>query len=419
MAVDTPARIAVLGAGPIGLEAALYARYLGYDVDIYERGQAAENMLRWGHVRLFTPWRMNVSPLGVAALSAQDESWRPRNDEDILSGRELAEAYFIPLANSDLLVDNLHLGVEVLALGRDGLLKSEMVEEDIRINAPFRILLRDASGAERLATADVVIDATGTYGNHNWAGEAGIPALGELGAAERIEYGLPDLLGAERPRYAGRSTLVIGAGYSAATNIVALAELAASAPGTQTVWLTRGETSAGASGPIALIPDDPLPERDRVARAANALAAAGSGPIEHRPASSVERIEVDGDRFKATLLGRHAGEIEVDRIIANVGYRPDNRLYAELQLHECYATGGPIKLAASLLKAPSADCLQQPVPAVEALINPEPDFYILGAKSYGRNSQFLLSAGREQIRALFSLIGDRADLNLYATARKL
>ncbi|HVW37886.1 MAG TPA: FAD-dependent oxidoreductase, partial [Pirellulales bacterium] len=48
MAVDTPARIAILGAGPIGLEAALYARYLGYDVDIYERGRAAENLLRWG-----------------------------------------------------------------------------------------------------------------------------------------------------------------------------------------------------------------------------------------------------------------------------------------------------------------------------------------------------------------------------------
>lgn len=418
MAVDTPARIAVLGAGPIGLEAALYARYLGYDVAIYERGQVAENLLRWGHVRLFTPWRMNVSPLGVAALSAQDETWRPRDDDSLLTGRQLAEAYFLPLAHSDLLVDHLHLGAEVIALGREGLLKTDVVDEETRINAPFRILVRDASGVEGIATADVVIDATGTYGNHNWAGQAGIPAVGETGAAERIEYGLPDLLGCRRDEYAGRRTLVIGAGYSAATNVVALAELAESSPETTVAWITRSEPRAGDQGPIALIAEDRLPERDRLARAANVLAAAGQGPVTHWAASGVERVEVAGERFKVALSGRHAGEIEVDRIIANVGYRPDNRLYAELQVHECYVSGGPMKLAAALSTTPSADCLNQGGQGVETLINPEPDFYILGAKSYGRNSQFLLSTGREQIRELFSLIGDRTDLNLYATARQ-
>lgn len=418
MAVDTPARIAVLGAGPIGLEAALYARYLGYDVDIYERGQVAENLLRWGHVRLFTPWRMNVSPLGIAALSAQDETWRPHDDETLLTGRELAEAYFLPLAHSDLLVDHLHIGAEVLALGREGLLKTDVVDEETRINAPFRILVRDASGAERIADADVVIDATGTYGDHNWAGKSGIPAIGETGAAERIEYGLPDLLGAGREQYAGRRTLVIGAGYSAATNVVALAELAESSSDTRVTWLTRSEPRPDGTGPIARIADDPLPERDRLAQAANALAAANQAPVTHWPSSGVERIEVAGEHFKVALSGRHAGEIEVDRIIANVGFRPDSRLYAELQIHECYVSGGPMKLAAALSKAPSADCLNQPAAGAEALINPEPDFYVLGAKSYGRNSQFLLSTGREQIRELFSLIGDRADLNLYVTARK-
>lgn len=422
MAVDTPARIAILGAGPTGLEAALYARYLGYDVDLYERGRAAENLLRWGHVRMFTPWRMNVTPLGAAALSAQDDAWRPPDDEAILTGRELAEKYFIPLARSDLIVDGLQTGVEVLALGRHGLLKQDLVDEEIRIDAPFRILLREAGGKERLATADVVIDASGTYGNHNWAGEAGVPALGELAAASHIEYGLPDVLGAEREKYAARRVLLVGAGYSAATNAVALAELAASAPETRVTWITRPRPGGAeaSDGPIALIPGDRLPERDRLARAANALAAAGE-PILHWPATSIESIEspADGEGFRVTLSGERADEIEVDRIIANVGFRPDNRVYAELQVHECYASGGPMKLAASLAKSPSADCLAQVAAGPEALLNPEPDFYILGAKSYGRNSQFLLSTGHEQIRQLFSIIGDRADLDLYATARKL
>lgn len=41
MALDTPARIAIVRAGPTGLEAALYARFLGYDVEIYEQADVA------------------------------------------------------------------------------------------------------------------------------------------------------------------------------------------------------------------------------------------------------------------------------------------------------------------------------------------------------------------------------------------
>jgi hypothetical protein len=213
-----------------------------------------------------------------------------------------------------------------------------------------------------------------------------------------------------------------------------LAELAASAPGTQTTWITRRPLAPrSSSGPIAIIPGDRLPERDRLARAANALAASGGGPFVHWPATAIERVELlaggpaalgrEGEMpatgFTVTLSGQHGGAIEVERIIANVGYRPDNRLYAELQVHECYASGGPMKLAAALMRTPSADCLNQTAQGPETLINPEPDFYILGSKSYGRNSQFLLSVGHEQIRELFSIIGDRADLNLYATVGKL
>jgi hypothetical protein len=54
----------------------------------------------------------------------------------------------------------------------------------------------------------------------------------------------------------------------------------------------------------------------------------------------------------------------------------------------------------------------------QALLNPEPDFYILGAKSYGRNSRFLIATGLKQIRDLFTIIGDREDLDLYTSMAK-
>ena len=100
----------------------------------------------------------------------------------------------------------------------------------------------------------------------------------------------------------------------------------------------------------------------------------------------------------------------------NVGYLPDNSIYRELQVHECYATSGPIELAASLLSGSSnSDCLAQTSAGPEVLKNPEPDFYIVGAKSYGRNSTFLIRMGLEQIRDVFTLITGNPELDLYST----
>jgi hypothetical protein len=63
----------------------------------------------------------------------------------------------------------------------------------------------------------------------------------------------------------------------------------------------------------------------------------------------------------------------------------------------------------------TGDCLDQTSAGVASLQNPEPNLYLLGSKSYARNPNFLFSVGLEQIRELFTLIGDRAALNLYAT----
>jgi thioredoxin reductase len=421
MAVETPARIAVLGAGPIGLEAALYARFMGYDVDLYERGRVAENVLAWGHVRLFSPFRLNRSTLGLAALAAQDATYQPPADEALLTGHDYAGRYLLPLSQTDLLADSLHERTEVVAVGRAGPHKGDLVGSDDRADSPFRILLRQANGQESIATADVVIDTTGTYGNHNWLGQGGIPAVGELQLADRIEYGLTDILGKDRQRYAGRQVLLLGAGYSAATTAVDLAELTRQELGTHVTWVVRAECDSVEPCPIKLIANDLLPERQRLAQAANQLAAGGSPHVLFLSGGMVDSLAWDqaAGRFAVQLIGRHSQRLEVDQIVANVGYRPDSRLYAELQVHECYATQGPMKLAAALSQQTSADCLDQESCGPQTLVNPEPDFYILGSKSFGRNSKFLISIGLEQIRELFTIIGDRPDLNLYASIAKL
>jgi thioredoxin reductase len=410
MADDSLPRIAILGAGPIGLEAALYARYLGYQVELIERGASpAANVLQWGHVRLFTPFGMNASPLGVAALQAQDPSWQPPAAEDMLSGAEYLERYLKRLAESDLVAGPLQCETEVVAAGRKDWLKCEGVGDADRGASPFVLLLRTSDGQERVTEADVVIDCTGTFGNHNWLGQGGIPAPGETTASAHIDYGLPDVLGRDKQRYQGKLTLVVGAGYSAATVITQLAKLAEA----KITWLTRNTTE---SGPIARNTPDRLASRDALAAEANRLATE-DGPVSPCAGTSITAVEYREatDDFAVVFDGEDARETIFDRIVANVGYRADNRIYSELQVHECYATGGPMKLAAQLLGNSSADCLDQTSCGPQSLLNPEPNFYILGSKSYGRGAQFLLSVGLEQIREVFTIIGEREDLDIYAT----
>lgn len=403
--------IAVIGAGPVGLEAALYARTLGYEATVFERGEVGANVRDWGFITLFSPWSFNCSSLGLRALCESDPAWTPPEDGVCPTGQEYAERYLLPLSRLPVLRGCIRTQTEVLAVGKEGLHKGDLIGDPRRGERSFRILVRDRDGQEGVHLADVVIDSSGTYGHPGWIGSGGIPAPGERVNARRISYRLEDILGVARPRYAGGRTLLVGGGYSAATTAAAFEALIRESPRTSLLWVGRTEDEV----PYPLIPDDRLPNRAALIASANRIASGGCPGIEYRHPASVESIRYAEDRFSVTLRVNGDGqEVVVNRIIGNVGYGPDNAIYRELQVHECYATCGPIDLAASLLASSSGlDCLTQTSAGPEALKNPEPNFYILGAKSYGRNSTFLIRLGLEQVRDVFTLIAGDANLNLY------
>ncbi|MDP7016084.1 MAG: hypothetical protein QGG36_09810 [Pirellulaceae bacterium] len=422
--MDTPARIAILGAGPIGIEAALYARFLGYQVDVLERGDVAAHVRRWGHVRMFSPFQLNSSPLGLNALNAQRPDFQAPAADALLTGGEWVDQYLQPLTETDLLADCIHTGLEVRAVGRREWIKTDSPGAAERGDDQFRTLTQRCGaggepvcGGEREWTSDIVIDTTGVYGNSTSIGRGGAPAIGE--AEADIHYQLPDVLGSDRSQFAGQHTVVVGGGYSAATTVVALAELARQESNTTVSWLTR--RTADAAGPLAAISHDALIERANLIAAANRLALSTSSVVDHLAGVYVDRIERAGENQIVHISG-DVGEprqLTCDRIVCHTGFRGDHRLFETLQVHQCYATDGPIKLAAALLGMESEDCLAQPDTAANLLLNPEPNFYLLGSKSYGRNSKFLFANGLEQIRQLFSIIGDRESLDLYAGATRV
>ena len=368
-------RVAVLGAGPTGLEAALAAHQQGWDVTVYEQSTEVGAYVRaWGHVRLFTPWQLNVSPrvaelLGVPAGANCPTGWEYAQHLDRVAA----------------LLPDVRLSTRVLSIAREGLLKNEEIGSAERRTRPFRLLVEGPDGVERIEVADVVLDCTGTYGNPNPLGHGGIPAPGERTLAHRISHEIP-LVDAG---WAGRRVLLVGAGYSAQT---AARDLVAA--GAEVVWaVRRAETTWGA------VADDPLPDRAALVTSSKRIASGAVADAKVVTGVVVEQLRPHGDGV-AVVLRDAAGvvrEVVVDEILSMTGSVGDSRLYRQLQVHECYATEGPITLAATLLGAQGGDCLAQTSAGVEALRNPEPRFFVLGSKSYGRNNTFLLRVGWEQV----------------------
>lgn len=147
MEQDDTLRIAVLGAGPIGLEATLYARYLGYAVQTFAAEDVCASVARLGSTALAGPFRQNCSSLGLAALEAQDANYQHPPASQILTGRQWLDGYLLPLSRSDLITDSLRLRHIVLAV--------EYADSD----ETFAVRVRDDQHAERTEIVDYVIDS--------------------------------------------------------------------------------------------------------------------------------------------------------------------------------------------------------------------------------------------------------------------
>jgi len=400
--MTTPNRIAVLGAGPIGIDAALAAHDAGVSFTLYEFGDdVGANVGSWGHVRLFTPWSMNLSDRMRSRLAPGQFL----SDSECPTGAEFLDLVLRPLAQHRDLRQSLRRDSRVVAVSRAGLVKSDEIGTGARATRPFRLLVRSSDGEETVDYADLVLDCTGTYGNPNPLGDGGIPAPGESAAGDRISREIPDVEG-QSDRWAAKTIMLVGGGHSGQTAATRLADLAARAPGTSVIWCRRDDTRR-----IAPIPDDPLPGRVRLTAEANELLSGGSPHVEIRSGWVVDEIEPGaspaGGRGLNVVLRERGGDrdrVAVDLVISLTGYVGDNALYRQLQVHECYATSGPMKLAAALLAEGGGDCLQQASHGLDTLKSPEPNFYMLGSKSYGRNNTFLLRVGYDQVDEVFGAL---------------
>lgn len=405
--------VAVIGAGPVGLAAVARLIERGIEPLLLEAGDSVGASLRdYGHVRLFSPWRYDVDHAMAAQL--QPTGWTaPPADALPLAG-EIVERVLRPYAALPAVQRALHLNTRVRAISREGF---DKVKTTGRESAPF-VIRAVKNGQPIEFRARAVIDASGTWSNHNPLGANGLPALGERENAEAIFYGIPDLLGRDRHRFAGKRTLVVGAGHSAANVLLALAELADATPGTRLAWAVRSPALTRVFGGGDA---DALPARGQLGSALKSLR--DSGRLEFVSGLRIREVARTGTLLTVRGLDADGRPVELpglDRIVCATGQRPDLGMVGELRLKldpwlESTEALGP------LIDPNLHSCGTVRPHGHRELAHPEPGFYTLGVKSYGRAPTFLMATGFEQARSVVAAIAgdveaaDRVELDLPET----
>ena len=288
--------VVVIGAGPQGLAAAAHLLERGLEPLVLEAGDGpASAVAEWGHVRLFSPWPELVDQAAARLLAPG--GWAAPG-QGYPTGAEWIAGYLRPLAEA--LGGRVLYGTRVTGVSRKG--RDRLVDAG-RGDQPFTVHITGQDGNERKLDARAVIDASGTWRQPNPAGADGLPALGERAAAGEglVRYQIPDFAAPEP--FAGRHTVVLGAGHSAATAVIELARIARANPGTRVTWALRRATASAATAGSAT---DELPERGALGiRAAKAV---DEGTVTLVTGFRTERIRQDG-AGKAVLVAEDGREL--------------------------------------------------------------------------------------------------------------
>ena len=395
---ETMKTVAIIGAGPVGLAAAAHALERNLKPIVLEAGSKAGHSVRqWSHVRMFSPWEYNIDKAAERLLVAT--GWNAPDPTAYPTGGDLIERYIEPLATRTPLKDHIKTSARVTAISRAGF---DKVKTRGRAAAPFEIRYENGKGPERL-TADAVIDVSGTWFSPNPSGGNGLPAVGEAALSHRIAYAMPDVLGVDRARYAGKTVAVLGAGHSAIGTLIDLARLKDEASDTEIVWLLRGDRPEKAFGGGA---NDKLAARGELGATFARLV--GEGRIKVETSFGVTHLAEKDGRLRigagSACCGRH---VVADELIVATGFRPDLGFLSELRLALDPALDCPVALA-PLIDPNEHSCGTVRPHGARELGQPEPGFYIAGMKSYGRAPTFLTLTGYEQVRSIVAdIAGDK------------
>ncbi|HEY0157257.1 MAG TPA: FAD-dependent oxidoreductase [Thermoanaerobaculia bacterium] len=388
-------RVLVIGAGPMGIAAAIGAADRGHDVTVLERGEIGASLRTWGPARFFSPLHMNVSAR-MRELLGDDMP----DAEALLTGPEYVERVLLPLAEREPLRGRVRTGRTVVAIGRRGLTRGDYAGHPLRAERPFRVVCANDETFE----ADAILDASGGLIVPRPIGVGGLPALGESRLTRPPIRTLGELA-ARLPELRGRSILLLGDGHSAANAIVMLA----GDPPARVTWAMRSANRR----PCEEVMHDPLPERANVVARANALAENPPPFLRVERRAMIESVARNNGHAVIALTGGRL--VEADDVAAFTGYRPDASFLSELTVETSPVTEGGARLYRAISNI--TDCLSVPAVNPADLQSGEPGYFFVGSRAYGRSNGFLLRTGLGQLETILGSLTVSESQSLRETRR--
>ncbi len=377
---DTPATIAIVGGGVAGIEAALYARFLGYYVMLYSRRRAGDSLIGWGDAQLDVPSEQLTSSLGLAALEAQGTPFH--RSEKSISYREFVQQYLIPLAKSDLLVDGLQINSPVQSISRIGCSPGTAIDIESRAEQEFRLFASATSSRGDFSQqCDIVLDCSGERLQVPGLAVGGGVAIGEAQCRRAMRYGKLDVVKSHPERHTGKHTVLLGSNLNACGNALDFTSLIAKNPATKLTWVVPKSLGQSDSGSNSI---------QQTAMALRNGDSPGVVPLDAWGVESLSHAD-DGWKLKLQISAEETLDLQCDELI------------------DCLAGGGnefDRVLQADTVPTSGLPC------ELRGVVTTEPHFYRLGQRA---TSPVTFQECREQIRAVFQLIGGRQDLDLYAT----
>lgn len=390
--------IAIIGAGPVGLAAAAHLVKRKQPFILFEVGKTAgTNILDWGHVKVFSPWRYNIDKAAEELLV--QTGWQYPDKENLHTGKEFYDKYLTPLVNHPSIKPFIHTNSKVIAVGRKDM---DKMKTNDREKQPFVLHVQQGE-TKTLFEARAIIDASGTWHNENPIGAGGLLAVGEPENTAKIFYGIPDVLGKLKDHYKNKNVLVVGGGHSAINTILELDKLKNEFPDTQIHWILRKEKIGDAYGGKG---HDALPARGALGIKIEALVNENRLSVY----TPFQVQEIKNENNSLTLIGtQHGTQKElsgIDEIVSNTGTRPDFSFLREVRV-DFDATVESVPALADLIDPNIHSCGTVRAHGELELRQSEKDFYIVGMKSYGRAPTFLMATGYEQVRSVVAaLVGD-------------
>ena len=408
--IDTPATVAVIGGGPVAVEAALYARFLGYFVILFDARRVGSRLVRWGSLPMEVPFGEATSALGLAALEAQGVAQDLPDADSVVTYREFIDRYVTLVAKSDLLEDCIHINSPVVSISRAHFRKFQPASMETRAEDEFRLLLNGKVRGEFTQLADIVLDCSGAGRLPAGIGPGGGMAIGQQALSQHFEVGPRDVLDKDRDRFVGKHTVLFGASPVAAHNAVQFLALAKENADTKLTWvIPKGVTREEWLKSVAALSSD-------LAIEVNDILSGNSTAVVHVDAWGAESlIRTANDRWQIKLLvgEEDTADLEADAILVTdtshawdfvdglgVELCPNRKLTTTASKWLATQTGAELEIAP------------------ESFITSEPHYYVLGSKSVGGDRRFTFHHARQQIQQVFGLIGGRADLDVYQTVAR-